>query len=452
MLVKIEVIPGNDNIVTLPPPLLKDLEKHVWIIFGAKKIKAQVNIPKDNNLQNQSTLSDIPIKIAMSNSLKNQLLIPEEITYQIKLYKSQIILGPVIGFLISKNRDYYNISFLNSNRDRMEGYNQRGGLICAFSLEKINWQNKSAYGYYYNKNKNIWVEKKVPIPSVIYSRIFSIKPERITKLKKLTKDRVFNSYRFTKYELYEYFQKQEQLIKYLPKTELCKDIKQVTEFIENNNKVILKPINLSRGRGICIIEKTNYGYRIFDYRKNTEKKHRVRNKKLLIHFLNDGIFLNQTYLIQKYISLAKIESCPYDVRVVMQKVNKNKWGYIGEECRVGQKTLLTNISRGGYAVSLKKAITKSFKEEDYEDIKTSIMQLCDKICCHMDRAGEHFGELGIDIGIDNEKKLWLIEINVLPTFKGFKKLDYNLYLTLRSTPLQYAVSLTEFGDSYNELV
>ena len=37
-------------------------------------------------------------------------------------------------------------------------------------------------------------------------------------------------------------------------------------FLNEHEKVILKPIDLSRGRGICIIEKEQFGYRILDYR------------------------------------------------------------------------------------------------------------------------------------------------------------------------------------------
>ncbi|MDR3644638.1 MAG: YheC/YheD family protein, partial [Clostridia bacterium] len=61
-------------------------------------------------------------------------------------------------------------------------------------------------------------------------------------------------------------------------------------------------------------------------------------------------------------------------------------------------------------------------------------------------TGEHFAEFGMDIAVDRQKKLWLIEANVFPSFKGFKKTDRETYLSIRYQPLLYALSLTEFGE------
>jgi glutathione synthase/RimK-type ligase-like ATP-grasp enzyme len=64
----------------------------------------------------------------------------------------------------------------------------------------------------------------------------------------------------------------------------------------------------------------------------------------------------------------------------------------------------------------------------------------------MDASGEHFAEFGIDIAIDTNKNLWLIEANVFPSFKGFKKMDRDTYLSIRYMPILYALSLTQFGE------
>ena len=72
-------------------------------------------------------------------------------------------------------------------------------------------------------------------------------------------------------------------------------------------------------------------------------------------------------------------------------------------------------------------------------------------CLYMDTFGEHFAEFGLDIAIDTDKRLWLIEANVFPSFKGFKKMDLETYLSIRYTPLLYAASLTQFGECLNQL-
>lgn len=68
----------------------------------------------------------------------------------------------------------------------------------------------------------------------------------------------------------------------------------------------------------------------------------------------------------------------------------------------------------------------------------------------MDESDEHYAELGIDIAVDINKNIWLIEANVFPSFKGFKKIDWQTYLAIRYTSMLYALSLTRFGEVNHE--
>ena len=155
------------------------------------------------------------------------------------------------------------------------------------------------------------------------------------------------------------------------------------------------------------------------------------------------------YLVQQYLELATVDGSCFDVRVVMQKDSNKVWGCTGIECRVAKKnTLITNISRGGYALPLSTALKKAFP--DHPNHKLLMKQLddfCKKFCNHMDKMGEHFAEFGMDVAFEKNTNLWLIEANVFPSFKGFKVMDYNNYLNIRYMPLIYAVSLTEFYES-----
>ena len=131
----------------------------------------------------------------------------------------------------------------------------------------------------------------------------------------------------------------------------------------------------------------------------------------------------------------------------MQKRRKKKWRLSGIECRVADsQSQITNISRGGYALGLDRALRLAFGgEKDISRLKKKLYQYCLAICKTLDRTKEHYSEFGIDIGIDTDKNLWLFEANVLPSFKGFKKLSYETYLDIRYSPLIYALSLTKFA-------
>jgi hypothetical protein len=62
----------------------------------------------------------------------------------------------------------------------------------------------------------------------------------------------------------------------------------------------------------------------------------------------------------------------------------------------------------------------------------------------MDQRNEHFAEFGIDIALDEQGFPWILEANIYPSFKGFKTLNYDTYLKIRSQPMFYAVQIQGF--------
>lgn len=329
--------------------------------------------------------------------------------------------------------------------DRFGIYHKIGGLIYAFSPKFINWRKHTVYGLFYNNVTTSWEYGCFPLPEVIYRRDFHTDPDLIKQLVKYTEGRLFNSYRFTKYELYDFIKLNGELKKHLPPTEYALEFDQVKKFINCHTKVILKPIHLSRGRGICIIEKIASQYKVIDFRPKTPIVYALYNDELLETFFDVYQDLFDKYLIQKYIPLSTFDNSPFDIRVVMQKGPNKEWGCTGIECRVSNNGYLTNISRGGYALPLGETLQKAFTA-DTELLSQQIDELCRNLCLYLDTSGEHFAEFGLDIAIDTNKKLWLIEANVFPSFKGFKKMDPDTYLSIRYTPMLYASSLTQFGE------
>lgn len=445
MWAKLEMISSDSDIIYLPSSLSEKLNDNVTVKFGGgDAVNVEVKYTDEPEASEVSTFEK-PETIRISNSLCKKLHLPTSLVYQIKTEDSCIFIGPVIGLLLGVNTNRYNPIHMRKYSDRMGIYNQIGGLIYAFSPVNVNWKKHEAFGLFYNIATAQWEYGCFPLPEVIYRRDFHSKPEYIKKLTELTGGRLFNSYRFSKTELFDYLSRDEKMEKLLPPTEPTRNIEQVMKFISRYNKVILKPIDLSRGRGMCIIEKIDSYYKVTDYRYKHPVTFDLDSDVTLEQFFNlNPAFFNK-YLIQKYLSLAKIGTSIFDIRVVMQKGAEQVWGCTGIECRVTDNSHLTNISRGGYALTLKDALKKSF-EDDNELIADKIDYYCHKICEQLDKMGHHFGELGIDIAVDEDKRIWLIEANVFPSFKGFKRTDTETYLAIRYTPLKYALSLTKFGD------
>lgn len=451
MWAKFEVVPSDGDIIYLPLSWSDRLGESVSIRFGTgNTVRAAVIYSKELQLREYSTYEE-PGVIRISNSVCNQLLVQTSLVYQIKIVDSCIIIGPIIGILLGVHSQHYNPKHMKKYSDRMGIYNKIGGLIYAFSPKTVNWEKHQAFGLFYNIVTAEWEYGCFPLPEVIYRRDFHSNPKYIKRLTEITDGRLFNSYRFTKMEMYNYLSKQEKIKRYLPPTELSLNFEQVTKFVDRYRKVILKPVDLSRGRGICIIEKYDTFYQITDYRYKYPSTTVINSLSDFEQYfrLNQSFF--SKYLIQKYLNLARINTSIFDIRVVMQKRKDKVWGCTGVECRVSKDSHITNISRGGYALTLQETLEKAFAK-DCKEIAVEIDTFCYEVCKEFDQMGHHFAEFGLDIAVDENKDIWLIEANVFPSFKGFKKIDRKTYLAIRYTPLLYAMSLSEFGDKDDEYV
>jgi len=451
MWIKIKYKDINEKTIILPIELKKKFKKSVQLTFAKKMTK--VNVEYSKNLQyNKSSSFENPLIIYMSKDLKSSLLIPNSQIYQSKFYKNNFSLGPVIGFMISE-KQVGRSRHMKKYLDRFGIYNKIGGLIFAFSPEGIVWDENIVFGKYYNIKKKKWKRGVFPIPEVIYSRNFHQSQDFINNLTKITNGKLFNSYRFSKYELFKMVSQDLMLAKNLPATEEIKSFKQFKDFADIHQKIILKPNNLSRGRGICILEKKYGHYFINDYRKKKSFGIILNGEDELFNFYKKNTEFHENYLIQKYLNLAKVNDSVFDIRVVVQKEKKDEWKITGIECRVAKiKTLITNISRGGYALELDKALESAFQNKEIvASLTEKIHDYCLNLCSFLDNRGEHYAEFGLDIGVDIDQNIWVIEANVFPSFKGFKQIDYDTYLNIRYTPLLYCLSLTEFASGKEEL-
>lgn len=443
MWIELEKIHNEIPIISLPSKLAAELEEMVEVKFGGRTITAKVESFTQEELQ-----LDRPIRVKFSKKLIEDLLIPIQMKYRLKIKNKQIIIGPVIGFLLGVHNYLYTPKRMTKYSDRFGIYDQVGGLVCGFSPKCIDWQQKIIYGLYYDIVIQKWVYGCFPMPDVIYRRNFHYNGFEISNLLKETNGNLFNSFRFDKYELFQHIMPNKELAQHLPHTELFNNIEQLNRFIKLYGMIILKPKSLSRGQGICIIGKVDNGYEIKDYRQENVVEIFLNDTSELNTFFDKNPDFFKNYLIQQFIHLVKVDNSVFDIRVVMQKGNNFNWQCTGVECRVaGNKSLLTNISRNGYAITLQQALTSAFsKETNIQKLIQEIMIFSEKLCVNIETMDKHYAEFGLDIGIDQTEKLWFIEANVFPSFKGFKKMDYQTYLQIRYQPLLYALFLTGLNE------
>jgi hypothetical protein len=267
---------------------------NAWISFGLKKMHVKVRqLLEENSILGMDF--DRPVTLKMSQKVLNSLFIKTDNVYQIKVDRESIVIGPVIGLLLGEQHYYYHDRIMARYTDAMSGYKNLGGLVCAFKSCSIDWEHDCVYGLYFNHGEQKWKFGMFPLPSVIYKKAFDIPLETIEKLKKATGNKVFNSRRFNKWQMYEEIKKDPLLEKYLPDTVKLTSVQLLRDFLGNHKKIILKPVGLSLGKGICILQKNNAGnIQVIDYHDGTRFSQQTLSEQEALDYVRTSNFTKKT--------------------------------------------------------------------------------------------------------------------------------------------------------------
>lgn len=443
--VRIQRTTEQKNFLYLPPLLAHKLPSPLQIQFGHIKKLVFIQLLPEIALNNNSYHNPLPIQ--MSERLVEELLIQDSIIYQLRYTDQVLHLGPVIGLLLGDQRHYYHSSFMKEFTDEMSAYEKIGGLVIAFKECGIQFPEMCIYGLYYSPGEKKWHYGRLPLPTVVFRRAFKKTDTALQKLNTVKEVNVFNSLRLDKWQLYDKLKDFPIFRPYLPETEKLKDTKVLNKFVTTYPWIIIKPTDLSRGRGICIIKRIDDNQLLVHDYSQENCNPLIIERWRLPGYLRTNHFFERDYIIQPYLNLSKINGAPWDIRVVMQKDQNNHWRCHGIECRLAEgNSLLTNVSRGGQALFINQAAKLAFGSKIHpRKFKNDVLQIAKKFCRIMDDLGEHFAEFGLDIAVDVNKHYWFIEANIRPSFNGFKKLSYQNYLNICQAPILYAAFQAGFG-------
>ncbi len=447
----ISVVPGTRSgpDLQVPAPVWRGPAGQISLRYGARTVRATVSVRK---LDLEATWDrEHPAEVVVHPHLIRRLNLRTEPVYQLRSSStgSELEIGPVLGLLLGPRNHWYNGAFLEREPERvMPAYALTGGLYCAFSPRNVSVIDQAAYGLLYDPAAQEWRFGTLPLPSVVHRRSFQSDAALIRRLNRLSV-RVFNSWRYSKWEVHQILSKDRKFRPYLPDTALLKDGTEALHLLERHGSVILKPSDLSRGRGILFVERQDCSYTVLDCRQEAPPSPVAFHRQALVSLLS-GLARTRPYLCQRKLELARLGGAPFDIRAVMQRgygSGAGSWHCTGIECRLaGQGYLVTNISRGGRALWLKEAVAGAFAGRlDPVETERTVVSVATRVCTDLERTGQDYGEFGIDLALDRSGQLWFIEANVIPTFHGFIGLDRNLYAEILSTPLLYAGCLAGFG-------
>lgn len=307
-----------------------------------------------------------------------------------------------------------------------------------FSPGVVNFVNRSIRGQVYENGK--WQERIMPFPDVIYN---AGSPEKLAESKEII-DKLKSEIPFTtnsignKFNISERLMEAKEFSNYLIPTEVVKNIETLSKFLSSFQKVVFKPIDGRKGQGIYFISKKEKGYEV---RKDSESD--FYSKQQLNEFLKEKLSIG-TFIIQPYIQSVTKSGQVYDFRLHVQKNGEGKWVNTTIYPRIAPKgSIIPNINNGGFTNYLDPFLQQEFKGEAF-NIRRMLEHFSLSLANHLDniqmvKYGEVIDEIGIDIGLDENLKIWIYEVNWRP---GCPPAFY-LELDVVILSIQYAKYLAE---------
>lgn len=361
------------------------------------------------------------------NTLKGfHHLLPQETTATFSPQDRSLSIGPVVAIFAVKSTGHHGDGrrLFGARHLEMAQLMRHGkdlGLLCyvltpeslatSFDGKPTMW----IQGYAFNSGQ--WVPGHFPLPDVVYDRIQSRRFERRPKtqaatrlLRALLPDRYFNPGFFDKWTMHQRMAQHPQLKQYLPPTRPLGGPKSLKAFLNDHEKIYLKPAEGSQGKGI--IKASRIGNRY---------QWRVRGRTTRVSRFDafyEGIARIQRrrrYIMQSDVDLATYGGAPFDVRVLMQKDEDGQWMRTKMYARVAAKGDITsNISRGGSGMSIVPILRRRFGKRRGQ-ITNKLQETAKNIALALEGTVDGpLGELGIDLGVDRRGRIWLIEVNSKP--------------------------------------
>lgn len=241
-----------------------------------------------------------------------------------------------------------------------------------------------------------------------------------------------------KWKLYTWLRRDARVRPHLPRTWLCARVDDLIALLANQDDLYLKPLNGTQGQGI---------YRVLRREGRLELWPACGGGPILVTTPSElgrawpvGPWLPS--VAQKTIPLARIGNRPFDLRWLVCDGDHPQ--IIARVARVGKpQAVTTNIHTGSEPRAAKSALADAFGTQTAGDL---VVQLDEIAIVVAQLARERFGpyaELGLDLAVSEDGRVYFIELNPTPGRKMLRRLDPEVHRLSLQALLEYAIQVRQ---------
>ncbi|MCL6626145.1 MAG: YheC/YheD family protein [Alicyclobacillus shizuokensis] len=396
--------------------------------------------------------------VQVSSKLARELAITElrdELTAF--FVNGKLRLGPIIGILCNPRWDARKARLKPSQQqpllDKLAAAAAADGAVCClFRADDVDVKKGRIRGYVLRTDR--WEPSELPMPDVIYDQVISRKVERRSgaakvrrELSKMYGERIFNDGFFDKWQVHEWLTANRRTRAWVPLTARYTTSAAAAGFIARFPLTYLKPVHGSLGLGVIRVERSGDGYQWTMRRKHAPAQGAfAASAEELVERLKPRL-QSRPYLLQQGLVLATVHRRPFDIRILMQRDGSGQWRRTKMFARVARSGEVTsNLSSGGEAYPVPAVLSQiagrgAKTGRLLRQIRRTAWHVVDVVERGADKS---FAELGIDLGIDQEGRVWVIEVNSKPwktpqTSRGRQELTELAFIR----PMQYAMHVAK---------
>jgi hypothetical protein len=412
----------SEKAVTITRSLSRALQlskaKMITLRLGNKSISVPVKI-----WNREGNVLALPLSIASSIHL------PSAGNCMVKSNNGrEIQLGPLIGILAGPANN--SALPFGGRTGFIREFMQAGAnkaFYIAFAPHQVDWNREVVTGYFPNANGK-WIRKTVPLPDVVYNRSPSRRAENsaeMTSFKtKFVNRRIplFNWSFFDKWDVYRLLDGDQEAAKYVPESVNNPSSDQIRRMMEKHRFVYLKPNTGSLGIGIYrLTYNPNRGYYARFRRNGSNVLIRFPRFAGLFNMLQRQNVKLQYYVLQQGVRLIELENCPIDFRFHLTKNGHNQWVAAGIGAKkAGRGSVTTHVRSGGQLMMPEQVLKSAFGSRG-DHVLEHAKEVAIKLAEAIERNYNHtLAELGFDLGIDQNEKVWMFEANAKPGRSIFK--------------------------------